>query len=971
MVFQKHKTGYYRKKPALRRYLVLFLFIVPTGLAGQIPAQLILSSNKDSVKQGFIAPYYPPVIGSIEKYIQLNQEHPSEKIFIHLDRPNYMQSDTIWFKAYLWYGYDQIPDTVSEVLHVDLIGPQSNVKLRRKLLIKNGTSQGDFCLDTTISPGSYLIRAYTRLKQNQDDGEPFYQMVTINPANQNFQFECLPFIIKQIGNNSLKIRLRFFEIDQTGDLNSKYQHEIKYSLKIGDQLVQKDSILAVNSKERVLKYSLAGLSTNDSLAAFGITIQDNSITFEKQFHIPLREGLDLQFLPEGGTLVNSLQSKVAFKAIGADGLAREVNGEIQTEDGSVVGSFKSMHKGMGFFMLKPDIRKKYFADLWYNNVKYIVPLPPVSDQGTVMSVSFSEKSMESFLTLKQNFPVTNNPKYIIGSSYGKIWFSALVKPFRDSCSFRIPSELLPEGVCRLTILNEVFKPECERLIYVDKNQRFKIEIIPDSSSYGTRSKVTLLLKATGQGGEPVPADLSLAVTDKEQTTKDVDVPGISAYKLLESELHGYIEDADSYFNDNGIANKSSLDLLLLTHGYRKFVTIGTISEELKLLPEKTIDITGRIKYNGSKSRENKFNYRDIDLTLLSTSGNYYLAKSNPDSLGTFRFQLPLRYGKAHSLLQATTIKKKPFTGDIIIDNPVAPLQAVKPLSVDYNIVSPVVEWVSRMQAGKKTEISKNPSFGYMSKTLGEVVVKGKAKAKYWHGNYEKVAIKIANLDSLDPGGNRYKDLNDLLVQEFGAIIWTSPDGDLRSVSFPCIQTIVCFECPIITYFPPIYVIDGKTYWNGDNFDFSPLYTIFSFPVNEIKKIMILPPMKTEVIYHASKDIYGDPFFIYQSMVVIDTYSKNTYRGDAQGVKTFILDGLDVPRVFYSPRYEGQLKQSPEYDGRATLYWEPSKKTDANGQVKVEFYTSDRKTDLEVIVNGIETENGYTGEGHAHINLNLK
>ena len=59
-----------------------------------------------------------------------------------------------------------------------------------------------------------------------------------------------------------------------------------------------------------------------------------------------------------------------------------------------------------------------------------------------------------------------------------------------------------------------------------------------------------------------------------------------------------------------------------------------------------------------------------------------------------------------------------------------------------------------------------------------------------------------------------------------------------------------------------------------------------------------------------------------------------------------------------------------YDGRVTIFWEPSIWTDANGQAKVEFYTSDRQTGLEVIVNGIEVESGYPGEGQAQINLNF-
>jgi hypothetical protein len=119
--------------------------------------------------------------------------------------------------------------------------------------------------------------------------------------------------------------------------------------------------------------------------------------------------------------------------------------------------------------------------------------------------------------------------------------------------------------------------------------------------------------------------------------------------------------------------------------------------------------------------------------------------------------------------------------------------------------------------------------------------------------------------------------------------------------------------------------------------------------------------------------YADPdlsTYVRQSMVVIETYYNDWFRGDPQGIKTFILDGLDAPRTFYSPRYDGPLKNSPEYDGRATLYWQPSIRTDSIGQAKVEFFTSDRRTRLEVNVNGIESESGNPGQGKTLINFTL-
>jgi hypothetical protein len=221
---------------------------------------VIPPSKLDTAKQGISLPDQisgqSQSIQSIDHYIQLSQSPPGEKIFLHLDRPNYMQGDTIWFKAYSWYGYDQVPDTLSGVLYVDLINPEGKIKLKRKVLIQNGTSQGDFCLDTTITPGRYTLRAYTRWMQNLSTGEPFYQTITINPANQNFQVEYVPVIIKQEGKDSLQVSFRFFEINRAGDLNGKNNHEVNYSFKVRDQLLQKGTILTANAKGQVFKCSL-------------------------------------------------------------------------------------------------------------------------------------------------------------------------------------------------------------------------------------------------------------------------------------------------------------------------------------------------------------------------------------------------------------------------------------------------------------------------------------------------------------------------------------------------------------------------------------------------------------------------------------------------------------------------------------------------------------------------------------------
>ena len=63
-------------------------------------------------------------------------------------------------------------------------------------------------------------------------------------------------------------------------------------------------------------------------------------------------------------------------------------------------------------------------------------------------------------------------------------------------------------------------------------------------------------------------------------------------------------------------------------------------------------------------------------------------------------------------------------------------------------------------------------------------------------------------------------------------------------------------------------------------------------------------------------------------------------------------GYAVSREFYSPQYasESRIIANPDY--RATLYWNPSIQTDANGKAIVTFYNTDKSTTIRAIAEGI-------------------
>jgi hypothetical protein len=915
---------------------------------------LIMVSSYGQISQDFNA---------IEKRLEMltikETALPAEKIYLHLDRPNYMQGDTIWFKAYSWFGYDQVPDTVSLVVYVDLLNPHDSIEQRRKLLIRNGTSNSEFILDKEIAPGIYTLRASTRWMQNPGAGEPFYQRVNINPLNQFFFVECNPVIIKQSENDSLRISFRFYEMDAGGELRNYYNHPVKYSLKVGDKILRSGQVFASNAKEQIIRSVLPVTGETDSVAIFDLTI--DQVKYEKQFRIPLLETIDLQFFPEGGSLVNGLESRLAFKAIGTDGLGREVEGDVKDAEGNTVVHFKSSHSGMGVFNIRPESGKNYFGQLEFNQRKYLYPLPVAKENGSVMSVTAKDLNIE----IKSNPPEPGSLKYIVGSAYGMIRCTIIVRLSKDSSRVQIPLELFPEGVAKLTLLDSDFKPECERLIYVDKNQRFKIEIEPDSASYGNRSKVSLLIKTTGLEGFPVQTELSLAVVDKEQILETKGTRGISAYKLLESELRGYIEDADFYFRDDSCTNREALDLLLMTHGYRKFLPDETSPGQLKFQPERSFDISGKINLLGWQSRNEKYKYRDIGLTLLCPSDNPYFNLSSPDSLGNFSFSIPLLYGKNLSLLQALNPRGKPLYGEILLDATDTMPRFTPPIPQRAVITPPGIEFVSRLQAVKRTEVSKIASGIGMYLDLPEVTIKG--RDKYYYLNFEEDALKIVDMDSLDPGGDKFENIYDLLIREFGGQRYYIPEsGSMKTVFMPS-------KGMLIDYYYPIYLINGSTYFTAGEDSamfFARLNNLSSLNVNEIKRLMVLPPGRISSWY-ADPKVRFYPLGIQQSLVVMETYSNNIFRGDPQGIRTFILDGLDTPRQFYSPQYEGSSGSGPVYDGRATFFWEPSIITDINGQARVEFYTGDQQTEMELNVSGIEVASGHPGQARKLINSTIR
>ena len=73
----------------------------------------------------------------LESWVKVNM---LEKAYLQFDKPYYAVGDTIYFKAYVTAGEVHKPETISRVLHVDLINTENKIDQSIKLRLDSGVA---------------------------------------------------------------------------------------------------------------------------------------------------------------------------------------------------------------------------------------------------------------------------------------------------------------------------------------------------------------------------------------------------------------------------------------------------------------------------------------------------------------------------------------------------------------------------------------------------------------------------------------------------------------------------------------------------------------------------------------------------------------------------------------------------------------------------------------------------------------
>ncbi|MHA4807134.1 hypothetical protein ACX0G9_03460 [Flavitalea flava] len=631
----------------------------------------------------------------------------------------------------------------------------------------------------------------------------------------------------------------------------------------------------------------------------------------------IRPSWHIGFFPEGGNLVNGIRSKVAFQMTDTYGKGTVGRGWVVNEKMDTLTTFQPLFSGIGNFSFKPESGHSYKAIVLFPDGKSLVmEIPAAYGSGFALQVREMENAQLGVHIYASNDLASGDVSLFVRSG-GVLHLAGRTALTGDSALVLVDKTLLGEGVNQITLFNSAGKPVCERLYGVRPQKDLFIEAGTETMVYGTRKKVQLSLSAKGEGGQFVPASLSMAVY-RCDSLQSISTEGtdIFTYLWLGSDLKGKIESAESYLSGDGEQATEMLDNLMLTHGWRRFRwedIFHSPSNLSSLTPPEHRGqlITGRLTNSATGEPAKGV------IVFLSTPGiQYQFRTSRTDQKGKFVFDIKDFYGAGGIAVQTNTEKVNnykieifsPFSEQYTKDTlPVFGLRETLHNILQENSLGMQVQNVYAGDSLKKYRIPAIDSFRFYGKpdytyklddyvrftTMEEVLREyvREVNVNRWHGHLHVLMLN-------EPLKQFFEDNNTLVLL----------DG--------------------------IQVMDDK---------------IFSYDPLKVNRLEVIP----------RQYILGPSTFS-------GILSFTTYKGDYEGLeldaRSLLIDyeGLQLPREFYSPVYAtDQDAASRVPDFRNLLFWSPDIHTDNQGKKDYSFYTSDLPGKYRVVIQGI-TEDGKAG-----------
>ncbi len=624
--------------------------------------------------------------------------------------------------------------------------------------------------------------------------------------------------------------------------------------------------------------------------------------------------LDIQFFPEGGQLIDGIQSKIAYRVVDATGKGVSFAGSILSAKGDTVVRFKSLKFGLGNFYLTPDVSEQYQVVIEdEKGLRVQTTLPSIQSIGYTLQV---RDTLENSIHVKIREQGNRNSSpviYLIGHTRQTIKVASSHSLKDGNASVIISRDILGEGISHLTIFNSEFKPLCERLIFNRPENKISLSTTTDLPEYDTRSKIKLTINTDKIEHDTL--NLSVAVF-KMDSLQQFYPNDIQSYLWLTSELNGRIESPEYYLTQDAYTT-GAVDNLMLTHGWSRFTWKDIVEDSkspIRFLPEyRGHLISGKIV--------DRVNEKPIPgvITYLSAPGKKIHAyESVSDAQGNVVFETSEFYGKRKLIVQTSQ-------SDSLVR-----IELVSPFSTQFLT-------------------SKVPSINLTDKLAKQLTTRS-------------ISMQI------DDAFKKQNTITSLSLSDSSSFYGQpSEHYNLDDYTrFPLMEEVIreYVKGVRLRKNDDKFIFKVLNTSNNTVFDREPLVLLDGVPIFNTHQLMALDPLNVQHL-----DVITNKYLL-GSLTFDGIVSFRTYRGDLGGYqfspKTLQLDydALQAQKEFFSPRYETQQqKENRIPDARHLLYWLPNLKVSDQDQ-SLDFYSSDQPGFYQAVIQGISMNGSPVFKTHS-------
>lgn len=856
-----------------------------------------------------------------QKTAQYHKRNAFERIYLHTDRALYQPGEVIWFSGYL-QALGQKREPLSNVVHVAIKDPKGNVIKSLVYPLMNGKIRGDFRIDPNKPGGMYEIVAYTHWMKNFGEKYYFRKKLQVQKIIKPRLLLKLDFKRKGYGPNdwveaTLKAR-------DTKD-NPIAGNNIEFKVNLSGKSFKTDATNTNGKGEALIRFQLpAQLKDNDGL--LNVMVNHKGVTESISRSIPLvLNKITLDFYPEGGNWVAGVDGKMAFKALNEFFKPADIEGVVIDSKGQTIANFKSFHDGMGAFSMTPKTKEKYQVKITKPEGIAKLYALPIAEKNTI-ALAVTQVNAQQ-LKVKLYTPKTDT-FYLAAQSGGKIHEMQKILVSAGVSYKALDVKDFPIGIAKITLFDRRHKPQSERLVFVNPHQKLNIKIEMPRKSYQPREKVKAEILTTNEKGQPVSANLSIAIVDdKMHTLADDKQDNLLSYMLMSEELRGKVHEPNFYFKEDESKARAALDYVMLTHGWRRY--------EWKEV----------LKGSGSYAFTKEY-FEDI-------SGQVYSKRGRPTKARITLFEL----GGKKRALQITTDKEGRFV-----------FQNVDPF-VDVQLIAENLSFGSKgclIEIDQKKSRYRQPDPQLLNSLAGRAagvqIISDNAilgrRQKRVKVRRKRVVRRALNQE---PGNysfslNEEGSLNEVVVAAMG-VERNSLAAKASVIEVKSAQSYPYFYLRATAAadpsFQPLYLVDGIPVKNqGFSRYFSP---------EDIYSVQVLNANEAVSLYGTRAK---------NGVVLIETHDRVTKQDFFRRTKpkkrrvfgqTFVAAYNFAPaKIFRAKEYKpNEQKPKKRTDFHNTIYWNPEVITNKKGKAKITFWNNDALTTFRMIAEGVG-KNGQLG-----------